>query len=271
MVKNRMKYLIFGLVISATLGLTACGKTAQTLQAEEKEAAVETVEEPQEVVVEETEEETQEEPEEEPEKEEQEEAAVEEAAVEETTEEEAPADETVAGEMSDDWTDMEFVLDGVNYTLPVSYHELEANGWSINLADYGYENGYIMNSGDKTYGTIDLVNPKFNQKMRCTVGFVNLDSAPQDITDCSIWIFNLATSYAFSLLDNVPSMEIAKGIGMGSTKEEVIAAFGETDDVYDASDKGYYVLKYDMGYMKHLSITVYDEFGVTDIKMDTYE
>ena len=39
------------------------------------------------------------------------------------------------GELSDDWTDMQFMLDGKLYELPTAYHELEADGWNFDLRD----------------------------------------------------------------------------------------------------------------------------------------
>ena len=40
-------------------------------------------------------------------------------------------------------------------------------GWTFDLADYGYENGYIMNQDDKTYATIELENPLYSDDLRC--------------------------------------------------------------------------------------------------------
>ena len=283
--RNKTKFFILGVSISALLGMTACGKETSTkptdVETTMNTAVDETLEKNEEVETNnsnekmEPEEEKKEEevvPEETKELEQEAETNASADSDQSSDQQDAPTESNVAaGEISDEWTDMDFVLDGVKYSLPVSYHELEANGWTFDLAAYGYADGYIMNAGDKTYGTIELENSKFNEKLGCTVGFINLDSSPKDITDCEIWCFHLETDHGFKLLDNVPSMTIAKGISMGSTREEVIAAFGETDDVYEATDYGYCTLSYKVDYTYYLAITVYDEYGVTSIKLENYQ
>lgn len=176
-----------------------------------------------------------------------------------------------ASGLSQEWTDMDFIFDGATYSIPASYQELAANGWTFNLGDYGYENGYAMNPGDKTFATIELKNPAFNEDLTCNVGFINDTDTVKDITECSIWSFEFDSCYGFDKLDNIPDMTIAKGITIGSTKEEVLAAFGETDDVYEATDYGYTTYEYVVDYTYHLNITVYDTVGVTAIEFEDYE
>lgn len=180
----------------------------------------------------------------------------------------APAD----GELSDDWTDMQFMLDGNLYELPVSYRELEADGWKFDLAAYGYSDGYIMNPGDKTYSTIELTNPDYDEDLTVWVGFINTGDKAQDILDCEIWAFQMDTCVGSRQLENYPDMEIAGGIGFGSTREEVEAAFGECEDVYEAdSGYNYVVCNYEMDYDYYLKLTIYEDKGVTAIDISTYE
>ena len=54
-----------------------------------------------------------------------------------------------ATSLSNDWKSGEFTLNNKNYKLLFDYTTLKDDGWSFNLADYGYSNGYIMNKGDK--------------------------------------------------------------------------------------------------------------------------
>lgn len=176
------------------------------------------------------------------------------------------------GELSDDWTDMQFMLDGKLYELPVSYRELEANGWSFDLAAYGYTDGYIMNPGDKTYNTIELTNPDYDEDLMVWVGFVNTGDKAQDILDCDIWAFQMDTCVGSRQLESYPDMEIAGGIGFGSTREEVEAAFGECEDIYEAdSDYNYVVYNYEMDYDYYLKLTIYEDKGVTAIDISSYE
>lgn len=55
------------------------------------------------------------------------------------------------GNISDDWKDCEFIFNNKTYKLYVPYSDLKSDGWSFDLADYGYSNGYVMNPGDKSY------------------------------------------------------------------------------------------------------------------------
>lgn len=174
------------------------------------------------------------------------------------------------GTVSDDWKDMEFIFDGVKYKIPVAYSELVANGWSFNLADYGYPNGYILNPRDTVSSTIDLVNPKYNEQLSCNVGFINNGSAAKDILECDVWAFGLDIAYGTDKLDNVPDMAIAKGIKMGSTAQEVEAAFGTTDDVYESTELGYKVYEYQVDYNLHMKFTIYNDYGVTSIEFQRY-
>lgn len=176
-----------------------------------------------------------------------------------------------AGLISDDWTDMEFMFDGAYYALPASYQELEANGWSFDLAEYGYSDGYVLNPGDKTYDTIELTNPAYDEDLMVWVGFINTSDTAKDILDCDIWSIQLDTCSGFTQVDDYPYMEIADGIGIGSTREEVEAAFGPCDDIYEADEYGYVTYNYNVDYTYYLKITVFDDMGVTAISMSTYE
>lgn len=180
----------------------------------------------------------------------------------------APA---TSGEISDQWMDQQFAFDGQNYAIFFSYDQLEAAGWTFDLADYGHADGYILNKGDKVTSTIELTNPNYNEKLRVNVGFVNHGDEAQDILQCDVWAFACEITYGFKLLDNVPEMTIAGGITWGSTKEQVEAAFGQPEDVYTSEDHGYVTYTYQDAFSKYLKLTIYDEMGVTKIEMQNYD
>ena len=73
----------------------------------------------------------------------------------------------------------EFTLNNKNYKLLFDYTTLKDDGWSFNLADYGYSNGYIMNKGDKVTGTIHVKNPNFDSDV--TIGIMNNSDIPKDM------------------------------------------------------------------------------------------
>ena len=100
------------------------------------------------------------------------------------------------------------------------------------------------------------------------VGFVNNGYSACDITQCDIWAIEIDTCYGFEQVDSFPSMEIANGIHFGSTEEDVIAAFGPCDDVYEC--EYYKTYEYCVDYTYYLNFTIYEEYGVTAIELEEY-
>ncbi len=174
-----------------------------------------------------------------------------------------------AGAMSENWWDGQILFDGVVYTLPLAYSTLAEAGWTFNLADYGYEDGYVMNKGDKTYSTIKLTNTNYDEKLDVTVGFINSGDAAADITECNIWSLSCNTRHGFDPVASYPSMQLAKGITWGSTEEQVIAAYGKPNEVYD-SERGYKVLSYTSDNGSYLDLDVYAEGGVSKFDYSNY-
>lgn len=165
---------------------------------------------------------------------------------------------------------MQFTLDGVLYQLPLSYQTLANAGWTFDLADYGHENGYLMNPGDLVYSTVQLENPAYND-VTMMVGFVNNSDEVLDITQCDIWSLELNTCYGFQQVETFPDMVIGNGLHFGSTHEEVLAAMGPCDDIYESTDYGYSVYDYNYDFTYYLKLTVYNDLGVTAIDMCTYD
>lgn len=197
----------------------------------------------------------------------------EEVKVENDGKEEVDANTNV--DLSDNWTDMQIAIDGKVYNLPVDYDVLKADGWSFDLADYGKENGYILNPGDSVTSTIELTNPKYGEEFDSAtlyVGFINVDDTAKDITECHIWSIKSDSYYGSRQMEKYPSVTVAKGIKFGSTEQEVIAAFGqpEEDDVY-VSDSGYKTFEYCNDYSQYLRLTIYEDTGVSCIEIKEYQ
>lgn len=181
----------------------------------------------------------------------------------------APVAPPTTPAVSDDWLNLELAIDGVKFAIPFAFKDLQAQGWTADLGDKG--EGYIVNPGDKTYGTIELTNPKYTEKFTFWIGFKNNTATTQTILNCDVWTVKLDTTYGFKKVDSFPTVTIAKGITWGSTKDQVLAAFGEPKDSYISEEYKYSTLTYQYKYDKHLKITIYDEYGVTAISMDTYK
>lgn len=245
--KKKYKIILAIMLTIVCIG-TGCGNTANTEIADETTQTVTTMAETtQEITEEETEENTKQE------------------------ENSDKSDETTGGNLSDNWTDMQFQFDGKNYAIPFSYQDMKAAGWSFDLAEYGYDGGYVLNPGDKVSSTIDLTNASYDPyEVYINVGFINNDDTAKDITECDIWSFSLDVATGFSLADSYPDMKIAKGIGIGSTREEVEAAFGKTEEVYEDTELNYVSLEYSLDVTYYLRINIVGDYGVTSIELQAY-
>lgn len=183
----------------------------------------------------------------------------------------APVDPSA---LSDDWKDLDIAIDGVVYQFPYDYDKLVENGWAMDLAEYGYEDGYVLNKDDQTYSTISLYNERYGgnswSAFSIWCGFENFADKVQDITECDLWSIQLDIMDGWEPFVNYPTVQIAKGITFGSTKEDVIAAFGEPDDIYEATEYGYVVYDYSNDYKECMSLTIYDDYGVTCIDLSRY-
>lgn len=171
--------------------------------------------------------------------------------------------------MDGQWTDMKFELAGKTYQLPLAYAELEAEGWTFDLADYGYEGGYEMEPGDKVYATIDLTNPAYDEDLSLRVGFKNYSDGVLDIKECDIWSFEMDTCYGHKQLPSYPSMTIGNGLTIGCSKSDVETLCGPCEEIYE-SESGYVKYTYSADDYT-LKITVYEEMGVTCLGLSTYE
>lgn len=192
----------------------------------------------------------------------------------ETEPKDEPAVEPVNDTISDDWMDLDIMIDGVVYHYPYDYDKLLENGWTLNMADYGYEDGYAMNKGEKTSTTISLHHEKYDSESRPFVidcGFANYGEETVDIKECDLWSIKINCIKYSSPYEEHSSVQIAKGIKFGSTAEEVIAAFGDGDEEpYRAEELGYTVYSYRNNFAERMKIVVYDDFGVTEIQLQKY-
>lgn len=171
------------------------------------------------------------------------------------------------GNISDDWKDCEFIFNNKAYKLYLPYSDLKNDGWTFDLADYGYSNGYVMNPGNKVSGTIDLENPNFDSDV--SIGFINDSNTIKDITECNIWSFEVDNTFVDD--DETPvSFTLSKGIHNGSSLQDVVNAYGEPKDTYRSDSLGYWSYTYQDGYSKYLRLTIYDDKGVTAFSYDMY-
>ena len=155
-----------------------------------------------------------------------------------------------------DWKEMTLAFDGALYTIPFDYSKIEKE-WTFNLDDYGHKDGYVMNKGDKVSSTIDLKSTKYDAKV--DAGFENTADGAKDIKECQIWSIGMDISYA----DSYPEIELPAGITWGSTKDDIVTAYGEPEEEpYRAEDLGYWEYTYYNDYTQKLRLTIYDDKGL---------
>lgn len=168
---------------------------------------------------------------------------------------------------SSDWSSGEIKLDGVKFVLKDKYLKFVNASWSIDLEKYGYANGYILNSGDKTSTTIQLDNKKYETAV-AQIGFINSSKEPLDIKECDIWSISINNKNA-----EVPiPFELPGGIKNGSSIEDIVKAYGEltAENIYRVDAQGYTTYHYQSGTDKYLDLYVYDNVGLLEINFKMY-
>lgn len=168
---------------------------------------------------------------------------------------------------SNNWSNEEFKLNGIKFKLKNQYMTFVEKSWKVDLEKYGYANGYILNSGDKTSTTIQLNNQEY-QSALVQVGFINNSKEAKDIKDCDIWSISINNK---NVATPVP-FELPGGIKNGSTKEEIFKSYGELKEekIYRSDSQGYTTYHYQDGYNKYLDLYVYDDEGLLEINFKSY-
>ena len=165
--------------------------------------------------------------------------------------------------LSDDWLDMEFSLDGEIHTMPEYFGFLAEEGWEVK--DSGIGEGYVLNPGEMTFGTVDIYNKEYGKDLHFQVGFANTSDRVKEITECSIYSIEVDIKFIQNEpIDEVPELVVANDITWGSTAEDIIDAFGEAD--YEQNEDEYTFYSYNGEHGETLSFCVYDEYGVTQIE-----
>lgn len=184
---------------------------------------------------------------------------------------EAPTEVPVAsGELAATLDSLQIQLDGVVYTLPYDYSAISST-YYFDIADYGYENGYVMNPGDSVSTTIELENESMDSHCNFWIGLTNTDAEAQDITLCDI--SGMYINIAFCDTGSYPSIVCPGGITWGSTYDDIVAAYGECEDPYYAEELCYYSLDYKVeteSYTAYWTFETYDDGGLKSIKVRCY-
>jgi|GEM_PF-1505914 len=124
---------------------------------------------------------------------------------------------TASGTVSDDLYKYEVLINGIAYSLPTSFSTFEKNGWvgtdfvKSTLAPNKYKIAYLKNGEQEMMINIANFGMDVSPLSKCYVGEVTIDS--QNIKKGT-------------------TISIAKGITIGSTYDQVIAAYGKPSSEY---------------------------------------
>lgn len=126
-------------------------------------------------------------------------------------------------------TDTTITLNGATFTLPVSYSDFKAAGFSISSDD----EVYVLNPGYYS-STITLYDANGNDIGYCAI--CDNTDAPAALSECMVYGVTL---HFADYYDAVGDIVLPNGVTAASTKDEVMTAYGEPDDSYESDDAEY--------------------------------
>ena len=139
---------------------------------------------------------------------------------------------------------------------------MKKNNWTIN--GNSFNNGLTLIKNDKTSVSLTVVNKDFDSDVK--VGIINLKDKRREILDCETWGITVNNEHAM----NPVTFKLAKGITNGSTKEDIIKAYGElsADKIKTLDDR--VILQYQKDYSVYLDLTIINDKGLTSFSYKKY-
>lgn len=147
--------------------------------------------------------------------------------------------------ISSNWKDLEFIMGKEKYSFPLFFKDFANKGWSLEGDD-------DLSPGEYTDYVYILYNDAFYDSKQDQYAFVYVDfenygDKVQSIRKCNIWCVSLyRVDDLGNIINNCYEIELAKGIKWGSTKQEIISAYGEPVDETANEYNGitYVILRY---------------------------
>lgn len=168
--------------------------------------------------------------------------------------------------VSQNWDDLDIMVDGVVYKHPYLYTDLNAAGWSMSeVPSRG------LGPHERLLTPFFMGNPKYVTSAGESCAFLggrfaNLGEEDAAIPDCHMWTFEVNVTEALRANNPMPEVEIAKNIHMGCTEEEIVAAFGPYESKEEQVDfetgKKQQVLKYESENGAIMRLTVTEDVGL---------
>lgn len=126
----------------------------------------------------------------------------------------------------EDWQSFEFAIDGKVLTLPCSYEDIQALGFSVQEDDIDE----ILENDQYT----NICYVEDEKERGFYISFLNVSGSDKPIRECDVY------SVRFDDFYNLTDVEICGGLTMGMSIDEVKALEGETPDYEYLSEEGDY-------------------------------
>lgn len=164
--------------------------------------------------------------------------------------------------ISENWKDLEFIINNKKYKVLTSYSDMEQDGWKL-------KEQYASNTLDSYYKTfiVPIINIEFDSEVY--VSFVNKTEETKLYKDCDFWQISIDNKWAKKPV----SFELPKGIKNGSTLDEIEKAYGKPSEnnIYRDDNLKFTKYIYREGYQKIFTLTVYDDLGLTKFEYEEYQ
>ena len=171
-----------------------------------------------------------------------------EAEEEEKVPETTPA--TAPSELSDDIYSFQVSVDGTVYQFPMWAKDFAALGWT-----YDGDDSQTLTSNQYT-----VAETWVKGDLEVYTSLINLSMNEVTYKDAAV---GGITFDEYDLKDTNVQIVLPKGIQFGvSTRDDIIAAYGEPTDEYDGSM--YYNMTYEYDYYQEIDLYVYKETGTLD-------
>ena len=129
-------------------------------------------------------------------------------------------------ELSDDWTDLQFMMDGAVISVPCSYEELNELGWEFAKYYEDYDSKEIPAGHSDLY---QLENEVYGDHIALWASVENTSEERMLATDCPIHKINIETQYKSDELDEAPEILLPGGVALGAQSEDITDAYGKYD------------------------------------------
>lgn len=162
------------------------------------------------------------------------------------------------------WEEALIYMFGANYTLPFSYARI-SDSWTFDLTDYGHDETFMLQPGERTTATVELSNASTDYDM--VVGFYNPYDVAISIEESQVW------SVSFDFYNSIETTfpVLPKNITCGTQIVDIIIAYNTPSTPFSYNEEtGAYDLHYQSGYDVYLTLEVDAELGLKKITLQSY-